>query len=72
MTKVSTQQAKIISRAIRRPSMEQWDHCETCGDETDIAQLHIPTMQCSRCHKPKSIDKKKFDAIVEKIKKGEL
>ena len=72
--KVNAQQAKLISKQIKRPTMRHSENCVSCFSETDISELNITTGQCQMCKKS-LISKNDFtkmlnlsDEILKKIK----
>lgn len=49
MVKLNKQQAKGISKQIKRSTLEQSEHCVLCLQETDISQLNLATGICNTC-----------------------
>ena len=49
MKKINQNQAKGISKEIRRKSFEQSEHCVLCLQETDISHLNLVTGVCLSC-----------------------
>lgn len=47
--KLNKQQAKGISKQIKRSTLEQSEHCVLCLQETDISELNLVTGICTTC-----------------------
>lgn len=63
--KLNKQQAKGISKQIKRSTLEQSEHCVLCLQETDISELNLATGICTTC-KPniKKLDKKTIEKLL--------
>lgn len=71
--KLNKQQAKGISKQIKRSTLEQSEHCVLCLQETDISNLNLANGVCTTC-RPNTVklDNKKIKELLglyEKISK---
>jgi hypothetical protein len=66
MNKINKNQAKGISKQIRRNSFEQTEFCVVCLQETDISHLNIVTGVCLTCRPNnfKKLNNKKIKDLV--------
>lgn len=66
MKKLNKLQMNGIHNALRGQG-DLSEYCSVCGSETNISDLHLPTLTCSSCFRPRIVLDKKTLEMVEKL-----